>query len=372
MTIRQVICHRAVLAFAGGIALTVIAAACSSSSGAGEGPTSAANTGGSSPTQLRFNSDGTPNLSGVTLQLGNSAGSAVASDTVTWLVPQILKRWGADTSYTLGQFNTNDIAALAGRLTSNAGEMFGELDAGLTVFGPNQAHVDYVLVAAAPISSVKQLQGQPFAATSRTGPDYGLLEDLLQNQHWGSNSVHIIFTNNAGANVSELIQGAVKASWVHSSDLLTLKASGHKFNVLSLAAVQAPYLADSYMAAAPPWLKANPAYAEAADLAWIEAANTFNNHSSAWEADAQDYTHAAESASSITAAYQALKTADPYSLANQAEFTPKVVAQNYAIDKAAGNIKAAGVRSESQYAAFGPWSKAWAYYQAHQSLFSGQ
>jgi ABC-type nitrate/sulfonate/bicarbonate transport system substrate-binding protein len=352
---------RSVLAVAAALAaLAGGTAACGSANGTSTGGGDAA---------LKVNAQGLPDLKGSSLTMGNAAGDATIGDTVIYLVPQILKQWGAQTNFQLGNGNNTELAVVSGQLVSTAGPLDACIDAGLSVFGPNQVHVDYLLVSNK-TTTVQGLKGKTIALATAVSPDQNLLTLALEHAGMSRSDVNTFISGANGASVSAMVQGKVDAAWVHADALLQLRQHG-TFNVLATGAQTAPFSADSYLCAKPDWLAANPGTAEAIDLAWIMAANTFNKNENGWVQAAQAYTKGADSVASNQAAYQALKQADPWSLSSNAHFTTSDLQQNFDQLKAAGTIKGQGDRPISQWLDTGPWSKAWALYQAHTSAYGG-
>lgn len=353
---------RTVLAVAVSLAMLVgMTSACGSATGR--------STGSGGGAALKLNAQGLPDLAGASLTLGNAAGDATIGDTVAYLVPQVLKRWGAQTNFQLGNGNNTELAVLSGQLVSTAGPLDQCVDAGLSVFGPNQVHTDYLLVSNK-ISTVQDLKGKTVALATAVSPDQNLLTLALKKAALSRSDVHTFLSGSNGASVSAMVQGKVDAAWVHADALLQLKQQG-TFNVLANGAQTAPFAADSYLCAKPDWLAANQSTAEAIDLAWIVAANTFNHDENGWVQAAQAYTKGADSVSNDEAAYQALKQADPWSLDANAHFTTADLQQNFDQLKAGGTIKGRGDRPISQWFDDGPWTRAWAIYQAHVSAYGG-
>lgn len=359
-----------------GLALVATVAACGGSStggkanpGASSGASASSSGGTTTPTHLALDANGQPRLNGVTIAMGNAAGDATIGDTVAYLTSKVLQQWGAHTSFQLGNGNNTELAVVSGQLADTAGPLDTCIDAGLTLFGPNQVHVDYLLVSDK-ATTVQGLKGKTVALATAVSPDQNLLSIALQNAGLTRSAVHVFLSGANSASESALLKGAVDAAWVHADALLKLQKAG-TFHVLTKATQTAPYLADSYMCAKPSWLTAHPAYAQAIDLAWIEAANVFNNNESQWVQAAQAYTKGAESASDNRAAYTAIKQADPWSLADQAHFDASDVAKNYNQAKSTGRIKAEGNRPQSQWLDLRDWQAAWQVYQSHTSTYGG-
>jgi ABC-type nitrate/sulfonate/bicarbonate transport system substrate-binding protein len=251
----------------------------------------------SSSTKLAFNADGTPDLNGLTFSIGNAAGSAHTGDTNVYDLVQFLKQWGANASQTNASQNAPELAVASGQLNATAGPLPTEVDSGLTVFGPNQARLDDVVLAKNSVASIADLKGKNVAICCDASPDGVLLTALLKQAGLSESQLSILRTGASSASLSALIAGRVDVAFVHSSDV---KTAGSGYHVLAVGATLLPQYADSFMAATPSWLKANPAMAEAIDLAWLASAKLFNTDETKWVANAAAYTSHADN----TASYQ--------------------------------------------------------------------
>ena len=98
-------------------ALTVLAA-CGGSTANNNSASS-----GYTPSALHFKADGTPDLAGLTLHMGNAAGDATIGDTVVYLTVEQLKKWGATADLTNGASNTTQLAVVSGQLQATAGPL---------------------------------------------------------------------------------------------------------------------------------------------------------------------------------------------------------------------------------------------------------
>lgn len=346
--------------------LALVATTATACGGSSHTSSSSSNAAGSG---LTFDSQNLPVLKGASFNIGNSAGDATLGDTVAYLVPQILKKWGASTSFQLGNGNNTELAVVSGQMDTTSGPLGSCINAGLTLFGPNQVHVDYLLVSDK-AGTVKDLKGKTVALATAVSPDQTLLTLALQQAGLTRSDVHTFISGANSASVSAMVKGAVDAAWVHADALLKLQASGN-FHVLASGAETAPFIADTYMCAKPTWLTAHPDYAEAIDLAWITAANTFNKDEAGWVQAAQGFTKGADTVANDQAAYTALQKADPWSLASIAHFAQPDLQKNFDLLKTAGSIKGQGDRPIAQWLDTTPWTKAWAVYQAHTSLYRG-
>jgi ABC-type nitrate/sulfonate/bicarbonate transport system substrate-binding protein len=315
---------------------------------------------GYSATSLHFRSDGTPDLRGLTLRLGNAAGDATIGDTVVYIATQQLKKWGADADLTLGSGNTTQLAVVSGQLQATAGPLPTDLDAGLDVFGNNQVHVDYLMVSNK-LTDLSQLKARTIAIATTVSPDNYLLDGALAKARLTRDDVKIQLTGSNGNSVNQMAQGKVDVAFVHADGLLTLQKSG-TFNVLANGATLEPWDADSYMTATGAWLKANPAAAEAVDLAWLHAAWVFDHDKSKWITYALQYTKNAVSADEAGASYDALARAKPWP-ADGTGMEMSSLQKNFDAAKQSGQIKAQGDRPISQWAVTGPWTAAVAYFK---------
>jgi ABC-type nitrate/sulfonate/bicarbonate transport system substrate-binding protein len=342
------------------VAALAAAAAC--------GGTSTANTqaspAGYSPTTLSFKSDGTPNLHGLTIHVGNAAGDATIGDTVVYLLVEQLKKWGATADLTNGAGNTTQLAVVSGQLQATAGPLPTDVDAGLDVFADNQVHVDYLMVSSK-LSSLSDLRGRTIAIATTVSPDNYLLDGALQKAGLSRSDVKIQLTGSNGNSVNQMAQGKVDVAFVHADGLLTLQKHG-TFNVLANGATLEPWDADSYLAATASWLKQNPAGAEAVALAWLHAAHVFNSDKQAWVQAAVAYTKGAVTADDASAGYDALAKAQPWP-DDGSGMEQSTLQKNYDAAKQSGQIKGQGDRPISDWAVTGPWNAAISYYKKHAS-----
>lgn len=320
----------------------------------------------STATQLNFNADGTPNLKGLSIHLGNAAGDATMGDTVVYIVSETLKQWGANVDFQLGNGNTTELAVVGGQLNATAGPLPTMVNAGMTIFGDNQVHVDYLLVSKS-YSSVNDLKGKTVAVATTSSPDQFLLDGALQQAKLTRNDVKVALTGSNGNSVNQMIQGKVDFAFVHADALNQLNKTG-KFNVVSNAAELEPWDADSYMGAMPDWLKANPAIAEAIDLAWLHAAKVFDSNKQEWTKAAEAYTKNTVTAADADAGYDALAKAQPWP-DDGTGMDQSTVQKNYDVAKQAGQIKGQGDRPIAQWLDATPWTEAVKVYKAHSSAY---
>ncbi|MDE3111825.1 MAG: PhnD/SsuA/transferrin family substrate-binding protein [Chloroflexota bacterium] len=341
------------------------AAAPSATSGAAAATASAAaSPAGYSATTLRFKSDGTPDLTGLTVHLGNAAGDATIGDTVVYATVQELKKWGANADLQLGSSNTTQLAVVSGQLQATAGPLPTDLDAGLDIFGNNQVHVDYLMVSSK-LSTLSQLKGATIAIATTVSPDNYLLDGALAKAGLKRSDVKIQLTGSNGNSVNQMVQHQVDVAFVHADALAKLQKSGTT-NVLANGATLEPWDADSYMTATSAWLKANPATAEAIDLAWLHAAWEFDNDKAQWVKDAVAYTKSAITSAEASSGYDALAKAQPWP-ADGTGMETASLQKNFDAAKASGQIKGQGDRPIDQWAVMDPWVNAVAYFKTHAS-----
>lgn len=317
---------------------------------------SAGSSGSSGNYGLKFNTDGTPNLTGMSFNLGIAAGNPVPGDTTNYILSQTLKQWGAKVNYTIGNGNSMQLAVLSGQLDVADGQEAGAADSGLVIIAPAMTHVDLVLVSSKD-TSVSQLKGQSVATATAIDPGSYLGPTLSKSMGWGSKGFTMTYTGSDSSTVNELISGKISNGFVAAEDLVTLKAHG-TFNVLKTAGQIAPEYADSFNASTPAWAKAHPNMVEAIDLAWWHAANVFDTNTTAWDAAAEKYTNNAASMADVIKEQEALKAFNPWpdtaSLASQI-LSDATIKTNYDANLAAGEIKGAGVRPIASQVDLGPW-----------------
>jgi ABC-type nitrate/sulfonate/bicarbonate transport system substrate-binding protein len=343
--------------------LVALAAAAVAVAACGGSPaTSQRVAGGYTPTALHFRPDGTPNLTGLTLHLGNAAGDATIGDTVVYITVQQLVKWGANADLTNSAGNTSQLAVVSGSLHATAGPLPTNLDAGLDVFANNQVHVDYLMVSSR-LSSLGDVKGRTIAIATTVSPDNYLLDGALAKAHLTRNDVKVQLTGSNGNSVNQLAQDKVEVAFVHADGLLTLQKHG-SYNVLANGAQLEPWDADSYFAASGDWLEANPAAAEAVSLAWLHAAHVFDTQKAQWIQFALQYTKNAVSQSDASAGYDALVKAQPWP-DDGSGMEAAALQKNYDAANQSGQIKGLGNRPRSQWAVTGPWKAAVDYFKTH-------
>jgi hypothetical protein len=322
-------------------------------------------TQGGSATKLIFNPDGTPNLKGMTFNIGNAAGSAHTGDTNVFDLVQFLKKWGASASQTNASQNAPELAVASGQLDAAAGPLPTEVDSGLTVFGPNQARLDDVVLAKNSIASLADTKGKSFAICCDASPDGVLLTAVLKKAGVSESQINVLRTGASSASHSALIAGRVDVAFVHSSDVPT---AGPGYHVLAVGATLLPQYADSFIAATPSWLKAHPAMAEAIDLAWLAAAKLFNTNETQWVTNAAAYTSNADPTAKYQKSWQELQTIQGWP-ADGSILTSGIVSFNLNIAGQQSALKGEGNRPASQEMDLGPWQQAWSVFSAHPSAY---
>lgn len=356
-------CRSSAVALGALLALATTLAACgsSSTSSAASAPST------STPTHLVFGSNGAPKLDGIKIAFGDAAGNFVIGDTNAYNVYLHLKEWGADATYTIASGATGQLGVRSGSLTTINGGFSTNADAGLIAFGPNQTHVDYVMVGQPSITSLAQLKGKTVTVATTVSGDTLLLGYALKKAGLTSSDVHTVYSGAESASVDQFISGRTDAAFVHSSALLKFNQDHIKYNILSVGATLLPGDTDSVMAASPSWLKANPAIAEAIDLAWLASAKVFDTNPSEWAKIAHQYTKGAEPVSYDLQAHKALLAIDGWP-DNASAFTKAGLTQDLQINKAAGQMKGAGLAPLSKLVTFGPWNAAVKYFATHPNL----
>jgi hypothetical protein len=122
------------------------------------------------------------------------------------------------------------------------------------------------------------------------------------------------------------------------------------------------------MAATPAWLKANPALAEAIDLAWFASAKLFNTNESQWVKNAQAYTQNANSAAQYQQSWAELQSIQGWPTAGSIVTSP-IVSFNLSIAKQQQALQGQGNRAAAQEMDLTPWQQAWTVFSAHQSSY---
>ncbi|HVB00447.1 MAG TPA: hypothetical protein VNE42_04195 [Acidimicrobiales bacterium] len=323
----------------------------------------------SKPTyKLSFNKKGVPNVVGMTISLGKGAGSPHIGDTVAYTAEQILLGWGATTSLTLGSATSVISGVIGGHLAATGGPFDGEINGGLTVFGPSQPGQNYEFIAQPKYKKLADLVGQTIAVTEPTDGDY-VLQQLLSKKFHLTGKLTLEYTGTESNSLTSFIAGRIAGFWASSDSTVALKEQNVAYTPLYSARVLDPAEADSYEAATRVWLNANFAQAEAIDLAWLYAAKIFHTNETQWLANATAYTKGAFTKTLEALDYVAYRKENPWP-ASQLAFTPKRVSANFNTDAGRGSItKLAGGVPTNDYAVFGPWNAAVAAFNKHPNLF---
>lgn len=347
--------------FAGLLALS----ACSSSGQSTSTSQPGSGASASTPTKLVFNANGTPNLKGLTFKIGNAAGSAHTGDTNVYDLVQFLNQWGANASQTNASQNAPELAVASGQLDATAGPLPTEVDTGLVVFGPNQARLDDVVLAKNSVASIADMKGKNVAICCDASPDGVLLTAVLKKAGLSESQLNVLRTGASSASLSALIAGRVDVAFVHSSDV---PKAGPGYHVLAVGGTILPQYADSFMAATPSWLKANPAMAEAIDLAWLASAKLFNTDEAKWVANAAAYTSHADTTAKYEQSWTDLQSIQGWPVQGSI-LTPAIVTFNLQIAAQQNALKGQGTRPAAQEMDLTPWQQAWSVFSAHESAY---
>jgi hypothetical protein len=279
---------------------------------------------------------------------------------------QALKQWGATTSMVNGSANIAELGVASGNEDICTSPVATAIDLGLTAFGPNQTSVAYFLMTPTSITKLSQLKGLSYADDYSAGNvDYPLWAAAAKLGGFKMSDMHLITTGAEANSYNQVLAGKASAAWVDPS---TVADAGPNFHTLASASKIAPKYADSMMFARPAWIAANPAIAEAIDLAWLASAKTFNTNEGAWAADAYSYTAGTNSLAKLHTAYTLLKSIGGFAVSHNS-FSRQAVAENVAISKGLGIVSQLGNRPLSQLVKTGPWDAAWAQFSAHKSAY---
>jgi ABC-type nitrate/sulfonate/bicarbonate transport system substrate-binding protein len=271
-------------------------------------------------------------------------------------VVQILKKWGANADLQLGSGNTPTMAVVSGQEDAVAQGLSEMINAGLTIFGPNQPHVDYVMVSKK-LKSVDELPGHTFGlGGTKNGIDAVLLHAVLTLHKIPFDKVQEIEIGTVANAVNAMIGGKLDAAFIHADTVKTAQAQGG-LNVLATAAKDVAWSADSFMAAKPEYLKANPDLAVAMDEAYLAAAKIFNDDPKQWAAYAQEYTQHANSDQAITEAHDLFKTTNLWP-ADATAYSQDALQKNWDASNQMKDIKERGQRPISQWSDLTAWQTA--------------
>jgi ABC-type nitrate/sulfonate/bicarbonate transport system substrate-binding protein len=353
--------------FALSLGLALTAAACSSGNSSGN----SGNASGSATTSthLVLNADGTPNLKGLNIPIATAGSHPGDEDTVGYIMEQTLKQWGAGSNLNLGEAPEGADAVVAGKIDAVNSDMPSLLNLPLEIFMPNQERMDYEFVSTT-APTLADLKGKTIDVGTSTSAQNMLMPALLQKAGLTSSDVHLDLSgSSSGASLgSALTTGRADGAWIHISSVANLQKSVKHLYVLARASDLLPGIDDSFWAATPAWLTANPAITEALCLAWIDAVKTFNDDSATWVSDAMAYTLNADPQTSVQADHATFAGLNLWSL-SASGYSAASVAANYSFYNGFKEFSGAGVRPMSQVATYAPWNAAWQVYQAHQSAY---
>jgi len=265
-------------------------------------------TGNAATSQSPSASDGHPNLAGQSIRLVVGATPDI-SDTKVALIADVLKSWGANATIV----NQADDPSAVRAILSNSGDIgfiaaSSAINSGLMVFGPSQPRLDYDFVGAPSISKMSQLPGKIYGTSNIHGVEALMFASLLKTEKIDPSKVTVTVAGGASVRVSAMLTGHIQATFVHAQDVPTL--TDHGFHILANMAKEAPDLADSFMVSTSSYAKAHPELLKAIDMAWIEAARTFNDDEAAWVTAAVAYGGGTEADAQTT--WKALKSVDTY------------------------------------------------------------
>ena len=253
----------------------------------------------------------------------------------------------------------------SGQLNATAGPLPTEVDSGLTVFGPNQARLDEVVLAKNSVTSLADIKGKNVAICCDASPDGVLLTSILKSAGLSESQINVLRTGASSASLSALIAGRVDVAFVHSSDVPT---AGPGYHVLAVGGAILPQYADSFMAATPTWLRTHPAMAEAIDLAWLASAKLFNTDETRWVTNAAAYTSNADTTAKYRQSWQELQSIQGWPT-QESIVTPAIVSFNLHVAGQQGALKGEGTRPAAAEMDLTPWQQAWSVFSAHESAY---
>lgn len=310
---------------------------------------------------IRF-THGHPTLKGMRISYVNAAGSAHRGDTNIHDMVSYLLKWGAAATQANAPSNEGELAVESGKAQVVGGPLPTEVDAGLVVFGPDQAAMTYEILAKPTITTLSDLKGKTFAYANTAAPTGPLLAIALKKAHLTRSQLHLVSTGASGASLTAVLAGEVDAAFVHAPGL---PSAAKRFRSLITSAKLAPKLATSFEAATGSWLKSHRADAVAVDLAWLASVKLFNTNESAWVKNAEIYTSYADPAPSYKAEWKALKAIGAWPVSPKA-YSAAVVKYNLATAKASGALKGPGLRPASKEFTVSAWQTAWKLFKKHE------
>jgi ABC-type nitrate/sulfonate/bicarbonate transport system substrate-binding protein len=305
---------------------------------------------------------GKPTLKGITIAVINAAGSAHIGDTNVHDWVKIMASWGANISQTNASHNAGELAVEGGKATVSVGPLPTELDAGLTVFGPNQVHLTDYLYGKKTVKGLKGLKGKTVAFCCTASPDGIMLHAILKKTGLNRSTLHLLSTGASTSSMDALIAGKVTAAFFAAATLPSTAVG--KFKKLTDATALVPEYADSFMSARGSWLKTHQKEAVAIDLAWLAAAKIFNTNENQWVKNAQTYTSTADPVTAYKSAWKELKTLNGWPVAKSA-YSASIVNFNYNAANQLGTITGLGKRPRSQEVTQKAWNQAWTLWKKH-------
>jgi ABC-type nitrate/sulfonate/bicarbonate transport system substrate-binding protein len=310
-----------------------------------------ANSGASAGFSPSMRPNGTPDLHGATIRIAVGAAPAI-EDTRIPLIAKILKGWGAKTKIVN---QTGDPAAVRVVLSGDADvasiTASSAINSGLKVFGPSQPRLDYHFMGAPSLKSIKDLPGHIYGTSNPHGVEALMFADMLKKNNIPASKVKVTIAGGASVRVSAMLTHHIDATFVHASDVPRLLKAG--FNDLAKMSDAAPELSDSFLVGTSRWTKANPALAMAVDLAWIKAAQIFNDNENQWVTTAVAY--GGGSKSEAAQLYAAFKAADTFPV-KKSTFTAASARSQEQLAKNVGAINK--TPPLSAWFDAGPWNRA--------------
>ncbi|HUY07331.1 MAG TPA: hypothetical protein VMU99_08740 [Acidimicrobiales bacterium] len=320
----------------------------------------------STATKLVFRKNGTPILTGMTIHIANSAGSAYIGDAHIYVMEQALKQWGATTSMVNDSANIAELGVASGNEDICTSPVATAISLGLTAFGPNQTSIAYFLMVPTSIRKLSQLKGLSYADDYSAGNvDFPLWAAAAKLGGFKMSDMNLVTTGAEANSYIQVIDGKVSAAWVDPS---MVARAGPGFHTLATGEKVAPKYAESMMFATPSWLAVHPATAEAIDLAWLASAETFNTDEGAWAAAAYSYTAGTNTIATLRTAYKLLKSIGGFAVSHNS-FSRQAVAENVTISKGLGFVSTLGNRPLAQLVKTAPWDAAWAQFNVHMKAY---
>lgn len=333
----------------------VAAAAALSMSGVTVAGASEHHAGGKAGAAIKFK-HGHPTLKGIKITMINGAGSNHVGDTNNYDQAVFLRKWGAKVTYSNVHASGGQLAVAAGKATFTNNLLSGEMDAGLTTFGPVEIHTTLYLYTKKTIKSLKQLKGAETAISYSVGPTALFLRAIEKKTGLSRSAIPTLVTGGATASMDALIAGKVTAAFFAAA---TLPTSATKL-VRRLVGAQTmiPEYSSIFLAAKPTWLRAHKKTAVVIDLAWLASAKLFDTNEKLWVKNAAAYTTHADSISKYESAYKYLKALNAWRVTKK-DYTAGTVEYNIKLAKSLGTITGLGNRTASEEITASVWNTAW-------------